>query len=407
MRACFLVFCLLTIGCSDKGPAAGDTARARDAFFSEAGKHDAAGETRPDGTRPDIGIDALPPACAAQDLALQSMLDANRSAGVRNAFLAVKDQNCGTRLYLSGDPTTAATTSLWRIASITKTFTSVAILSLIKEGVVSLDDPLSKWVPNVPNTTGVTVQMLLNNRSGIYNYTEDTTFDPTKPSTPQQLVDLATAKHLPYFAPDAGFNYSNTNYVLLGMILEAATGQKAGAVLHARAIDKAGLSSTLFDGYDTIAPSSIARGFKPSGADITFFYDPSAFWTAGQMVATGADLVNWAATLYGTNTLLDANQQTLLTSTASNMGNSWNSKFSWLVGAKYGLGVVLTDPTVTSNGGQGYGHCGVIEGYVTCAFYFPAHKTAVAVGVNRIPKSYIYGADVDPIFVGALQGLFP
>ncbi len=367
---------------------------------ADAGSGGAGGSIASDAGDGGAGADAAPddagrsPTCQSQDQALQKALDDTREPSP-NALLAIRNPDCGTTVYASGSTETALATSLWRIGSLTKTFVSTAILSLVKEGAVSLDDPLSKWVPNVPNTDGVTVIMLLDHRSGIFSYTDDWTLDGTQPMTPEQLVDLATS-HPPLFAPDADFSYSNTNYVLLGMILEAATGQKAGAVLHARAMGPANLESTLLDGYDTIDPNRMARGMTANGKDCTFFLDPSVPWTAGAMVSSGGDLVEWVETLYGTYAVLDAGQRALLTSKTSII--PWTGFFH---GSQYGLGVMLLDPAKNANAGQGIGHAGEISGYLTHAFYFPEKKTTIVSIVNSDD------GPIDEVFLAALNTLFP
>ena len=126
--------------------------------------------------------------CQAQDQNLQWAVNQS-GASAKNTILAVRNPSCGTSVYISGGSTTATSSSLWRIASVTKTFVSASVLALVKEGKVSLDDPLSKWVPNVPRTDGVTVTMLLDHRSGIFDYLEDPAFKVNAPCTPQQIVD--------------------------------------------------------------------------------------------------------------------------------------------------------------------------------------------------------------------------
>jgi D-alanyl-D-alanine carboxypeptidase len=339
-------------------------------------------------------------ACIAQDTSLQQALDLARG-GQPNAMLAVRNADCGTTVYISGNPDYAKQTSLWRVYSVTKTFVSASILSLVKEGTVSLDDPLSRWVPNVTGTTGVTVRMLLDHRSGIFDYGEDPTFycTKTKPWTPQEIVDLATT-HAPYFAPDASFHYSSTNYILLGMILEAATGQQAGAVLHARAIDVAGLEATFLDGFDQVDPVRMAHGFYPSiyeYDDVTFAIDPSCVWTAAAMVASGADLADWVATLYGSNTVLDASQRALLSSTTSDAGRT---------GVTYGLGATFLDESSWQAGhpGRAIGHVGGGIGYETFAFYFPDKETAIVAVVNH----WVGSPSVSiPVAQAAVTALFP
>jgi D-alanyl-D-alanine carboxypeptidase len=120
-----------------------------------------------------------------------------------------------------------------RIGSVTKTFIATLLLQLVGDGKVGLDDPVSRWAPQVPNAHHITIRELLNMSSGLYNYTEDPQFlrQLTRPPTaavrhwtPRQLVAIALA-HKPYFPPGKGWYYSNTNFILLGQIIEAVTGR--------------------------------------------------------------------------------------------------------------------------------------------------------------------------------------
>ena len=123
----------------------------------------------------------------------------------------------------------------FRIASITKTMTSAATLLLAQEGKLSLDDPVTKYIPDVPNGDNITIAQLLEMRSGLYSFTDSTAIttslddDPTKVWKPQQLLDIAFAQP-PNFAPGAEYEYSNTNYVLLGLIVEKLEGQPIATV---------------------------------------------------------------------------------------------------------------------------------------------------------------------------------
>ena len=124
-----------------------------------------------------------------------------------------------------------------RIGSITKSFTATVVLQLVDEGRLSLDDVLSKWEPQVPGADGITIRQLLNMTSGLYNFTDLSEFwdalnkDPLAVWTPRQLVDMAIAQPA-VFAPGSQFMYCNTNYVLLGMIIEKVTGKTAGGGNH-------------------------------------------------------------------------------------------------------------------------------------------------------------------------------
>src|SRR5918998_514296 len=117
-----------------------------------------------------------------------------------------------------------------RIGSNTKTFTGTVILQLVDEGKLALDDPVSKYQLEVPNGENITIRQLLNMSSGLFNYAEDEEFnktldtEPQKVWKPEELVEIGF-KHQPYFSPGDGFHYSNTNFILLGMIIEQLTGQ--------------------------------------------------------------------------------------------------------------------------------------------------------------------------------------
>ncbi|MBL8718253.1 MAG: beta-lactamase family protein [Myxococcales bacterium] len=349
----------------------------------DTGVVDAASEGGDDGAVD--ANDGRPAACTTLDAELQAALDSARGKNP-NATLAVQDEACGLRAFVSGDAANATLTTLWRMGSVTKTFVSAVILGLVKEGKVALTDPLSKWVDAVPKTDGVTVRMLLNHTSGIFNYTEDPEFfaDRTKKWTPREIVDLAT-KTDPYFAPGADFHYSNTNYALLGMIAEKAGGKKISALIRERAIGPAGLSATFFDGEETVV-GTMTKGFTGT-KDVTFVSDMSGPWAAGAMVGPAIDLARWASTLYGTTKILDADQRKALLADPASGGN-------------YGLGVVILKPAVTVGGGQALGHDGAIDGFATQMFWFEGKKTAVASIVNKT------GGDANAITLAAVKILF-
>ena len=139
----------------------------------------------------------------------------------------------GTTLLGAKSPPRADT--YFRIASNTKTMTAAVILQLAQEGKLSLDDPVSKYVPGVPNGNNITIAELLEMRSGLYNYTAGSEVsasmdqDQTKVWTPAELLAIAFA-HKPNFPPGTAFEYCNTNYVLLGLIAEKVDGKPLAQV---------------------------------------------------------------------------------------------------------------------------------------------------------------------------------
>jgi D-alanyl-D-alanine carboxypeptidase len=320
-------------------------------------------------------------ACAAMDAKLQAALDGARTS--RNAVLAVKNTDCGTSVYVSGDENNATKTSLWRIGSITKTFTTATVLSLVAEKKLSLDDPLDKFVPNVAE--GVTVRMLLNHTSGIFSYTDSPEFSNTATFTPEQLVQLA-ADNPPYFPAGQGYEYSNTNFVLLGMIAEIAGGAPIGKLVRARAIEKAKLRATFFDGEETLG-GTLARAFGDDGEDVTTALNPSGPWAAGAIVASGADLAEWTAALFGSNEILDNATRSLMTANPVDNG-------------AYGLGTEILSASESAGAGPGVGHTGEVLGFQSQAFYFSEHKTTIAAVVNA------EAASPDDISRAAASALF-
>ena len=153
----------------------------------------------------------------------------------------------GTRAIGSSEPITRA--DHVRIGSNTKTWTGTVVLQLVDEGKLALDDAVAKYRPDVPNGRNITIEHLLTMRSGLYNYSEtlelnrtlDT--DPTKAWTPDELLVLAY-RHPPYFPPGQGYHYSNTNTVLLGLIVEQLTGSRLERELRRRASSRRSGSRT-------------------------------------------------------------------------------------------------------------------------------------------------------------------
>ncbi len=318
------------------------------------------------------------PACLAQATSLQKALDkALPTSGSAGAVLAIRTPACGLWVGASGTSTKTiplAPTDVLRVGSITKTFVSAAVLQLVTAGTVSLKDSLEKWLPGFPNGAGITLTELLNHTSGIFDYTQDATWQQTVSSTPgtvwtpAQLVTIA-ASHPPSFAPGQGWGYSNTDYILLGQLLEKVTGKPAGSVLHQDGIDPAALESTSFPGYEPIK-GTLAHGFSTSGQDVSTLFDPSYAWTAGAIVASAGDLANWAVALYGGSILSAAALATMLQTVPTGVA-----------GESYGLGVFVLDASLTG-AGPAWGHAGDINGYHSQMFYFPSAKAAVVAMVN-------------------------
>ena len=283
---------------------------------------------------------------------------------------------CGRWVGVSGQSTTDDSMQpeyALHIASVTKTFVAALVLALSADGMLALDDPIDLWVGSVPNGANISVRQLLNHTSGLFNYTYDEAWqaaliaDPLRVWAPQELVDLAVA-HPPNFPPGRGFSYSNTNFILAGMIVEAATGHGIAEELRTRLLARAQLGSTFFSGEEAI-DAPMAHGY--SGAfDLTGAIDPSAAWAAGAMVATAGDLADWAAALYG-GSILDSESQRAMRQTVE----------TGTRGLSYGLGMMDLGAEIV--GTHAIGHFGgAFFGYRTNVLYLVDRQSAVAVVTN-------------------------
>jgi D-alanyl-D-alanine carboxypeptidase len=170
-----------------------------------------------------------------------------------------------------------------RVGSVTKTFTATVVLQLVDEGRLSLDDTLAALLPDaadLPHAEAITLRQILNMRSGVFNYTEHPGLFGTVPGnedrvwTPAELVDIAR-QHDAYFAPGSDFHYSNTNYILLEMIVERATGNAFGDELRRRVLDPLGLTATTLPTTPDM-PEPFAHGYGGDPALMNPERDPEA-----------------------------------------------------------------------------------------------------------------------------------
>ncbi|MEV8327221.1 serine hydrolase domain-containing protein [Kitasatospora sp. NPDC056731] len=258
-----------------------------------------------------------------------------------------------------------------RIGSVTKTFTATGVLRLVDQGKVGLDDPVSKYVDGVPGGDNITIRQLAGMRSGLFPYTSDPDFvnalisDPNRVFTPDQLLAYGY-KHPANFPPGSKFQYSNSNYILLGKVIEKAGGEPVGQFLKDQVFSQAGLNGTVFP-TDATFPDPHARGYTdqtPNGhtTDATD-WNPSWAWSAGAVISNLTDLQNWAKSL-ATGSLLkqDTQSQRLKTQPTGDPG----------VG--YGLGLF--------NNNGWIGHNGSLPGYETVAVYLPQSQATLVILLN-------------------------
>jgi D-alanyl-D-alanine carboxypeptidase len=285
----------------------------------------------------------------------------------------------------------------FRIGSNTKTMTSTVILQLVQEGKLALADPVSKYVPGVPNGDQITIAQLSEMRSGLYTYSadpqENATLDrePGKVWTPDELLKIAFS-HPVDFAPGAQYEYSNTNIILLGVIIEKLTGMSASEAFKQRIFEPLGLKNTSMplpadasipdphpQGYsfgtnvstiDTFAlpadqeAAALAGTLKPSNQTE---FSPSSAWTAGAAISTADDLALFVKKMVGGGLLNEQMQKIRLDSIQPTNPAKPD------VG--YGLGIVRFP-------GGLLGHDGQIPGFMSFMGYNPTTDLTMIILTN-------------------------
>jgi D-alanyl-D-alanine carboxypeptidase len=253
----------------------------------------------------------------------QEVLDSVVAAeGIMGASAAVLAPGEGIWSGISGNsmPGVPLTSEMrFGIGSNTKLFIAVIMMKLQEEGLLSLDDHLYQWLPSYQNIdSSITVRQLLSHQSGIYNYTDNNAFwnavgaDTAHFWTPQEILGYAKA---PPFEPGTGWRYSNTNYILAGMIIEAATGKSWVQKLHEIIFDPLDMDSTFVGAYEP--PNGPIAGYQWWGGVGPWFNYPvtsyfSSVGPAGAILSTAYEMVQWYHALIGGEILSNSSLQQLL-----------------------------------------------------------------------------------------------
>ncbi|MGW7524226.1 serine hydrolase domain-containing protein [Streptomyces sp. NPDC054783] len=265
-----------------------------------------------------------------------------------------------------------------RIGSETKTFTVTALLQLVDQKKVGLDDPIGKYIGGVPDENRITLRQLAGMRSGLYNYSEDPGFDkaltsnPQRPFTPQQLLAYSF-RHPLMFQPGQRFSYCNTNLILLGLVVEKESGQRLGDYIKQHILDPAGMRHTAFPTGNEF-PSPHAQGYTRQTANgkeaDAAGWNPSWGWAAGAIISDLRDLRTWAPTV-ATGRFPDG---TTMVSTATQQQRLTTPQAGAMKGTGYGLGIFDV---------QGWiGHNGSLPGYETVTVYLPSTRTTLVALLN-------------------------
>jgi D-alanyl-D-alanine carboxypeptidase len=327
---------------------------------------------------------------AQQAPRLQENVNALVAAGAPGVILLVRDGNHTTRL--TGGVAEIATKKAmqsadhYRIASLTKSYVATVVLQLVGEGKLRLSDTVERWLPGlVPKGDQITIHMLLNHTSGLYDHEMDP--EVLKPYqsgnlgyywSPLRLVKLAVTRPA-LFAPGATkrSSYSSTNYLVLALIVERATGKAIGAELKERIFEPLHLSGTSYPMRSTQLPSPYAHGYfllgKPPLTDVSAF-SPSLSGPAGAIVSTVDDVAGFYRALFSGRMLEPALLKAMMTTIPTTKGD---------LHQRYGYGI----ERFPTSCGAAWGHSGSFPGYWGHAWSSANGKRQAVLIVNANPDA--------------------
>lgn len=253
-------------------------------------------------------------------------------------------------------------TTKFRLGSLTKQFTSASILLLEERGKLSLEDHVKKYLPDAPPSwDAITIFHLLTHTSGIFNYTALPDFTTTMPLplTPPQIVAKVRDRALD-FEPGSKMSYSNSGYIVLGMIIEKVSGESYASFVQKNLFDPIGMKDSGYDSSTTVIPrraSGYVRG--PNGPSNAAYLDMSLPYAAGALYSTTEDLLRWEQALFGGTVLKPASLEKMTTPFKGN----------------YALGVLVRE----HEGHRVVEHNGGINGFNTFLAYYPESRITIAV----------------------------
>jgi D-alanyl-D-alanine carboxypeptidase len=287
---------------------------------------------------------------------------------------------------ISHDTVTIKPDMLFAIGSITKNFVATLTLKMAEEGKLSLDDPLSKWLPEYPHVNSeITIRQLLNHSSGIYMFWsnqqiwDDLKKDRTKVWTPEEVLSYIKE---PYFEPGEGYRYSNTNYLLMAMIMEKVTGESLSVQFKERFWKPLHIENAYLSIEEEI-PDNQAHvygdNFNNDGShhDLTFLpraSHESIGYGSGGLFMTAEDLAFWCHSLFEGKILNQQSMDEMLQFVSSGLSKNMND---------YGLGVEKFRRK-NSNGKMAIGHGGANIGTSAYMVYLPKYHLSVVVMINNM-----------------------
>lgn len=325
--------------------------------------------------------------------ALQTLLDSARAAGAwPGATLAVALPDGRVLAVASGHSDTSTKVPM-RVSdrllsgSVGKTYVAAVALQLVAEGKLDLDAKVSKylggesWFTRLPNARDITARQLMNHTSGLVRYefmsatSDSLKANPMKVWAPVDRLRMIFDSKAP-FAAGADWEYSDTNFIVLGMIIETITGRPYYDELRRRILEPHKLANTIPSDRPTLpgvvngyaGPKNSLGGFDATLVNGRMAINPQMEWTGGGIASTTAELAQWAKILYEGRAFAPELLPQMLTGVPAKLGPN----------SKYGLATILRETAI----GSSVGHSGFMPGYATDMMYWPATRVAAALQVN-------------------------
>ncbi len=314
--------------------------------------------------------------------AFEAEIDAVVPAGAPGASVGIWQEGSGVFEGGSGDADLSTGASLeadtpTRIASLTKSLTACLVLALVDEGAVELDVPFVDYLADAPVPEGATVRHLLAHTAGTPDYATQAWWEDGAGDdhTPAEILE-AIGSEPPTHVPGEGWAYSNSNYFLLGLLVEAVTGDTYADALRGRVLAPAGMTRTYLPGYED-GPTP-ARGYvldaDEAWLDVTDETSPTVLFAAGGLASTGGDLLRYVRALDDGVLLSDASQELMLTAVTLDDGTEVPVSLGFAIIEHPDLGTVAN-------------FIGGIEGYSADLLWLPDLETAAVVALNSTEYS--------------------
>lgn len=311
---------------------------------------------------------------------LEQIIDREGVRGI-SAALMVNDELVSASAGVSTTNVPITHDMIFGSGSVTKTFTATLVLQLAEQGFLHLDDAISKWLDPITHVDPeVTITQLLTHTSGIFSYTQNTDLiqmlieEPNRHLTPFEILEYLRE---PIFEKGTSWSYSNTNYLLLGMIIESVSGMSYYNLIHANILEPLDMENTFLPPFDDITLKNVAHSWFPNASgelEDTFGQLGAAYtgaWSAGAIHSTSADLIRFIRALMTSEIINESSLNQMISFVAVNEEN--HPHFG---GYGYGVMQFLTIR-------EYWGHSGDFFGYRSNMVYVPQDNIFLAFHINQ------------------------